>query len=405
MVRKKNNKALCLLNFSGRFGGAEKRYATLFNRLMEQQRDYYLIINSCLYSILTDSSVLKPNERIILFRDGKDFNSSAVGSKPLRKTNPKKSKLRLFLGRWKYFLKTTLLWVRFSRFFVGVIKNNRINTLYGVWQGGIWTWMWCRLLGVRLIFSVNGSGFLNTETNITRFFDSQYHVLKHANVLDFLSPSLKVDYIRRMGKKINGSCVVTPNSFIDYTHYYPVYPKKPWVVFLGRLEPIKNPMVFMEAVKEIELTHSDMEVSFYVMGTGSMLGAMQQFASQNNLKKVTFTGLHPHPWEILRVSSVFVSLQRDENYPSQSLIEAMACENAVIVTDVGDTRQLVTEKEGVLVQDDPAQVAHNIVKLLMDEDLRKQKGQCARQKVLDNHTLDRFVLWYDNLMSGAFNFS
>src|SRR5690554_5457418 len=100
MVRKKNNKALCLLNFSGRFGGAEKRYATLFNRLMEQQRDYYLIINSCLYTILTDSSVLKPNERIILFRDGKDFNSSAVGSKPLRKTNQKKSKLRLFLGRW-----------------------------------------------------------------------------------------------------------------------------------------------------------------------------------------------------------------------------------------------------------------------------------------------------------------
>ena len=400
MNGKRFNKALCVLNFSGRYGGAEKRYATLFNRLMKQELDYYLIMNSCLYAVLTESSVLLPNERIILFRDGVGALSHANRAQDLRREGRKKSKVRVFLGRWKYFMKTLFLWLRFSFFFVGVITDKKIKLLYGVWQGGIWTWMWCRLLRVKLIYSVNGSGFLNTESRLTKFFDSQYYVLQYANMLDFLSPSLKEDYLGRMEKKLKAKCVVTPNSFIDYTNYFPVFPKKTWVVFLGRLEPIKNPMVFMEAVQWIEQTKPDLEASFYVMGTGSMLDVMQQFASRHNLKNVIFTGLHPHPWEILRESSVFVSLQRDENYPSQSLIEAMACENAVVVTDVGDTRRLVSEKEGILIDAKPVIVAQQILNLLSDSSLRKKLGENAREKVLNSHSLDRFQMWFDDLMNG-----
>jgi glycosyltransferase involved in cell wall biosynthesis len=400
MPEKHQNKALCVLNFSGRFGGAEKRYATLFNHLMVQGADYYLIMNTRLYRLLVNSFLLRASERIILFNDGGDGIPRAhVNSRKQAQEVSRKSTARLFLGRWKYFLRTMLLWLRFSLFFIRQIQKKQIKTIYGVWQGGIWTWMWCRLLKVKLIFSVNSSGMLNMETNVTKFFDSQYWVLQHADVADFLSPSLKENYTREMGGKIGGHCVVTPNSFIDYTHYYAVFPKKPWVVFLGRLEPIKNPMIFLEAVRIIQQTMPAVEITYFVMGTGNMLNSMQRFVSRNQLRNVRFTGLHSKPWQILRESSVFVSLQRDENYPSQSLIEAMACENGIVVTDVGDTRMLVTESEGLFTNAEPMDVADNIIKLLINPDLREKTGEKAREKVIHYHTIDRFARWFDDMMN------
>ncbi|PWS21862.1 hypothetical protein DKP78_21375, partial [Enterococcus faecium] len=58
--------------------------------------------------------------------------------------------------------------------------------------------------------------------------------------------------------------------------------------------------------------------------------------------------------EIFSRSSIFVSLQRTENYPSQSLLEAMAARNAVVATRVGETAKLVRHQEtGLLVTSDP----------------------------------------------------
>jgi hypothetical protein len=76
MPEKHQNKALCVLNFSGRFGGAEKRYATLFNHLMVQGADYYLIMNTRLYRLLVNSFLLRASERIILFNDGGRWHST-----------------------------------------------------------------------------------------------------------------------------------------------------------------------------------------------------------------------------------------------------------------------------------------------------------------------------------------
>ncbi len=401
MNSKKGNKALCVLNFSGRYGGAEKRYATLFNRLMEKEADYYLIINRRLFNLFVDNTLLKPHKRILVFDDvgknaaaHKNGNGRNVGSE----TGHKKSKLRLFLGGWKYFLRMLILWIRFSVFFKRKARHYHISMLYGVWQGGIWTWMWCKWLGIYFVYSVNASDKLMIYPDIRKFFDSQYWVLQHADAIDFLSPSLVGCYIKAMDNKIRGKIHVTPNSFINYTNYYPVLPKKPWVVFLGRLEPLKNPMLFIEAVNLLLNENNHREVTFYVMGAGSKMTRLQQYISDQKLGNIVFTGMHSQPWEILQQSSVFVSLQSSENYPSQSLIEAMACENGVVVTDVGNTRLLVTEQEGILVNHDYREVAAAIGKLLSDVALREALGENARRKVMAIHTLEKYVEWFDGMM-------
>jgi len=400
---KKNNKALCVLNFSGRYGGAEKRYATLFNRLMDEGRDYYLIINRGLYQLFIDSTLLREHERILIFEDGTKGSVHEIKAEESRdKTEmaekSQKSRLRLFLGRWKYFFFTLLLWLRFSRFFVRQVRKIRITKLYGVWQGGIWTWMWCKQLKIHLVYSVNASEKLMLYKDVVKFFDSQYRVLQNADALDFLSPSLIDDYRRAMDGRLKGKILKTPNSFIDFTNYYAVAPKMPWVVFLGRLEPLKNPMLFIEAINQLVKDARFRDAKFFIMGNGSMLSRLREYASDQHFENIVFTGLHPKPWEILQQSSVFVSLQNSENYPSQSLMEAMACENGVVVTDVGDTRLLVSENEGLLVDHDYMQVAGAIAKLIDNKQLREALGKSARQKVMTTQTLEKFVHWFDAVM-------
>lgn len=401
MKNRNANKVLCVLNFSGRYGGAEKRYAALFNRLMTEGGDYYLIMNTCLYKLLVSSLVLRPHERIVLFNDGGDGVAGTAKSKRDFKESGRVStagKMIRFGGSCKYFLKTFFLWLRFSIFFVRKVNGLNIRKIYTVWQGGIWTWMWCRWFGIDLVYSVNASDKLMLYHSVLKFFDSQYWILQHASYLDFLSPSLVPEYKRSLGEKLKGEKLVTPCSFVDYSNYYPVEPKKPWVVFLGRLEPLKNPGLFLEAVAVLVDESNFQEVTFFVMGTGSEQQNLQQFVVDRGLENVVFSGLHPHPWEILQHSSVFVSLQNNENYPSQSLMEAMACENGVVVTDVGDTRMLVTEKEGLLVSADPESVAGAIRLLIGNPELRKNLGRAARDKVTNNHTLERFVGWFNEVM-------
>ncbi|MFW5754271.1 MAG: glycosyltransferase family 4 protein [Marinilabiliaceae bacterium] len=400
----KHRKALCLLNFSGRYGGAEKRYATLFRYLMDEGCDHYLIMNRGLYRLFIDNGLLIPHSQIIVFNDraengsGQKFRESKPGAKPF--SGIPQTGLRLFFGRLKYFLKTTLLWMRFSYFFVVQARRMRIKKLYGVWQGGIWTWMWCRFLGIELIYSVNASEKLMLYPQWYKFFDSQYFVLKHARVIDFLSPALLKAYRTRMGPKMQGKAVVTPNSFVDTHLFFPEFPKQPKVVFMARIEPLKNPLMFVEAVAALKNEELPAGAFFFMAGDGHLLSPIQEEVRDRGLHNIFFTGPHSRPWELLRNASIFVSLQAAENYPSQSLMEAMACGCAIMATDVGETRRLVTEQEGLLVDPSVPEVAMAIKKLLGNPALCEKLGKNARKKIRNEHTIESFAGWYRSLMNG-----
>jgi glycosyltransferase involved in cell wall biosynthesis len=112
------------------------------------------------------------------------------------------------------------------------------------------------------------------------------------------------------------------------------------------------------------------------------------------LKNIYFVDGTLEPWKYLRKSKVFVSIQQFNNYPSQSLIEAMACENAIIASDVGETRLLVTENEGILVGLNPQEIAEAIFKLFSTKGLIEKLGSNARKKVIKDHTVEKFAEYF-----------
>ena len=51
-------KAILIINLDGHFGGAEKRYISLFNHIVKKKNNYKLIINDALYDTSVNYGIL-----------------------------------------------------------------------------------------------------------------------------------------------------------------------------------------------------------------------------------------------------------------------------------------------------------------------------------------------------------
>ncbi|MGA0584032.1 MAG: glycosyltransferase family 4 protein [Castellaniella sp.] len=100
------------------------------------------------------------------------------------------------------------------------------------------------------------------------------------------------------------------------------------------------------------------------------------------------------PFGIFSRTKIFLSLQEAENYPSQSLLEAMASGCAVIATDVGETRRLLDDSCSILIDSRPECLAKAVESLMNDPVRCRSLGLAARKRVLENHTLERFAEYF-----------
>jgi glycosyltransferase involved in cell wall biosynthesis len=401
----KQNKAICVLNVSGRYGGAEKRMVALFNYVTSQQDDFYLLINGALYQTMVAKGVLTTTKNVEIV----DIPFDKVPLEKVQRFQKRKSKspgeksgLKEIIGGIKYFLKIWLMWLVFSISLVTTLRKYQITSMYTVWQGGVWGWPWCRWLKVKLIYGANSNLDWHLHKGWSQFLLSQYWVLKKACHVDFLSWGLKAELQQLMGQEAPANFSVSPCSFVDYNRFKPLDEKKKTIVFMGRLVELKNPLLFLEAVKDFNTQYSNAsDYSFLVIGEGPMLGAMLEYAESHKLKNVDFLGNVTQPETYLQDSMVFLSIQETENYPSQALLEAMACENAIVASDVGETRKLVGPDEGILVKLDVTQIAKAIITLVSDDAMREGMGQSARKRGMVDHTVERFANYVMELLNAG----
>lgn len=223
------------------------------------------------------------------------------------------------------------------------------------------------------------------------------YAMQRSRRIDALSLSIREDLVSR-GLPLE-KIAVSPCSFTDISQCQPAAVKEPWVVFLGRFVDIKNPLLLAEAApKVIQLQP---EVHFFFLGAGYLQDKIDSLLSTLNLAANVTVQFEPQPTQILNRSSIFVSLQTEENYPSQSLLEAMACGNAIVATDVGETWRLVDEANGARVQATPADVAEAIIRLLADPQKLARCQHTSRQRVLSEHTPERYFEYMSGLYCAA----
>jgi glycosyltransferase involved in cell wall biosynthesis len=147
---------------------------------------------------------------------------------------------------------------------------------------------------------------------------------------------------------------VTPGSFVDLDLYQPkpANERNKSLVFLGRFSRQKGAYRLAEQLPEIHRLLAEQgitDVRYRFMGRDAEEPPLTPLLRSLAPAIDVSVGFESNPQDVLASASVFFSLQVPTNYPSKSLLEAMAAGCIPVVTDVGRTREMVTEDYGYLV--------------------------------------------------------
>ena len=158
-------------------------------------------------------------------------------------------------------------------------------------------------------------------------------------------------------------------------------PAAPLVGIVGRLTPIKNHRLFLDAAVAVLAVRPD--VHFVVVGDGEIGPAIRALAQRLGvMTRVTFTGWRDDLPRVYAGLDVLVSCSRNEGTPL-TIIEAMAAGCPVVATRVGGVPDLLDDQAtGLLVppaQTDPLVAA--ILRLLGDRDLARALARSAAARV------------------------
>jgi len=141
---------------------------------------------------------------------------------------------------------------------------------------------------------------------------------------------------------------------------------------------------------------------FLILGSGNLTGELKrQVHSLRVEDNVRFLGRIPQSEmaRYLTMSNIYVSTSLSDG-TSASLLEAMACQLAVVVTDIPANREwLENGKSGVLVpRRDPESLAKSIVELLKDRNLRRSMSTKAYRVVQEKADWEKNSKLLDDLI-------
>jgi len=348
--------AIAFLLFSGRkFGGMERRYVRLFGHLCRSRGDVVLLSTHDAIEGAKDLGIDVPREcvRAIDFALGDD-------SGLLKKAN------RLY-GLIKAFC---------------LVATGRYRQVHIVANPGLLVDLYARMsrLLPRYSFSVVDSRLGFPPNLINR-------VVRPAYAVDCLSETIG-QYVRaQCGKAADLEKIhVSPCSFIDLQEIDAGDRERDIdVVMMARFSPEKGYSLLLEALPRMP---SNLLVHLCGFGPNPPLTSRAEVYESSQ------------PIEVLSRTKIFLSIQQTENYPSQSLLEAMACGCAIVATDVGETRRLLDESCAVLIPPSSDHLVEAIMRLINDPGRRQRLGLAARKRIFHEHTLERFSEYFEKMILG-----
>lgn len=178
------------------------------------------------------------------------------------------------------------------------------------------------------------------------------------------------------------------------------------VAIVGRLAPIKNHDLFLDAVEKVaSKTHKN--VVYFIVGDGETRQAIElrvnQLKSENNID------IRMTSWikdiKTFNAGMDIVCLTSHNEGTPVSLIEAQACNLPVISTDVGGVRDIIDEgKTGFVVpKNDVDSFSEKLLELIENDSLRLQMASNGWDFVREKYHYTRLVrdieMYYKELLS------
>ncbi len=171
------------------------------------------------------------------------------------------------------------------------------------------------------------------------------------------------------------------------------------LVMVGNLIPYKG---HGDLVSALGLAAPNLSDDWRLLLVGRDFGVaagLREQASKFGIEdKIVFLGVRNDVPEILNACDIGVLCSHQEGF-SNAILEGMAADLPMIVTDVGGNAEAVVDgKTGIVVPPhDPRRLAAAIVRLAQDQSLRAGFGNAARDRVAEHFSLERSIKAYDAL--------
>jgi len=171
---------------------------------------------------------------------------------------------------------------------------------------------------------------------------------------------------------------------------------------IGRLVPVKNHTLFINALKKL-LDVSNKKIKAFIVGDGESRNGIEQAAASLGIKFSKHTdATHPYPlvftsWRT-DVDTVYAGLDivtltsLNEGTPV-SLIEAQAAGKAIVSTRVGGIADVVLENKTALLSDlaNEQDFSDKLIQLVENNEVRESLQEAGKNHVLTNYSYQRLV--------------
>lgn len=396
---------------NGAFGGAAKRYTLLYRELFQRfPENIFLIVNSHLYNQIISIFPELDTRNILVI----DYEKDTSGSEEKGNTtyysdhspDPVEIDKRTSLPRKIYWYYKNLSKQKniYKKIEAIRIKYD-IKVFAGVFSGALPTVFYLKdkRKRVSVIFANMDSWFSEVHPDMKQLWYRKYYsfnyIMENADYVDFLSPYILEGVKQRNVNISPGAISIAPCSFADYSKCSVGDRSKIEIAFSARLEPDKNPLMFLEAAAALHKKYPD--IKFHLMGEGSLVFEIEKFIAESGLAAAVNFKFHKNPPEVFANTGIIVSLQTGTNYPSQTLLEAMACANAVVASSTGDTGLFINKENGLLIDLNTNELVKALEELINNNTRLHQMGNNARELVLANHTAEKYCGYFISLLQKA----
>jgi glycosyltransferase involved in cell wall biosynthesis len=171
----------------------------------------------------------------------------------------------------------------------------------------------------------------------------------------------------------------------DFRARHGILPDDVVILFLGRLERQKQPLILPEIMARLESLVSQRNWKLLVAGDGPSAAPLEWLIRQRGLaRRIKLVGWQEEPRKILHAADILLQPSLWEGLPL-SLIEGLAAGLPIVASDVRGIREVVTPQTGFLCPvREAATYAAALASLIKHDDLRRQSGQAARQRAAES---------------------
>lgn len=379
--------AIIMLGGKG-IGGVEKRFTNFFLYTKKHPLpgiNFFLILSREKYqSLLAQYPILNLANNIVILGDFYKYPANRLGIRLLNKIKQLFTNYKvLSTFAFPYFLLQNVYYLSKA------IKKNQIDIMHGTWDG-LTECALVRKVYSKVLFVMSyvepGGRFLKNRVyrNNPSFLP---WVMLQADAIEVQCKPYK-DLLENAGLLEKGQPLyMAPCSFTDYSKAFE-REKHNRVVFLARLDPLKNPLLFLEAARLILRKRDD--IVFEIYGDGPLKKRIISFLEEHGLSDKILFGYSVNPYEVFSGSKVFCSLASYGSFPEQSTLEALACKNALISTETPDSAAFIRNEFGLITGYKPEELAGKIEFLIDNPIVCKELGERGQEFVTAEHTVERF---------------